>query len=276
MDRDSLQLVVENQSKKNIDKCIICQANKGNTNLTSTLNGRLTLIDCSNFLKDDLLDGVEDLEKIKYHTKPCFSNYKKQKEKQKERSERKHNLENDETVPEDEPSTSEQVEPVRSSKRLKIDPASTTPKIDDKDKEKKPCIVCNQMKCKGVDRRYRICEADRAKLFLSAMKYNKDVVYTRCSLFESIGDVFANDVMYHKNCMANYLRKFEREIEQLLNPPLTRLEKRNMTVIFEEFVVTIDIQNKACALSTCRDQFQQYLENVNHDQGILLFYSAYV
>lgn len=271
MDSDSLQLVVENQSKKNIDKCIICQANKGSARLTSTLKGRQTLIGCSNFLKDDLLDGVEDLEKIKYHPKPCFSNYKKQKE----RSERKHNLENDETVPEDEPSTSEQVvEPVRSSKRLKIDLDCTTPNIDDKDKEKKPCIVCNQMKCKGVDQRYRICEARRAKRFLSAIKYNKDVVYTRCSLFESIGDVFANDVMYHNNCLTNYLRKVEREIEQLLNPPLTELEKRKMSVTFEEFVVTIDIQNKACALSTCRDQFQQYLENINNDQGILLFYSV--
>ena len=96
------------------------------------------------------------------------------------------------------------------------------------------------------------------------------MVYTRCSLFESIGDVFANDVMYHKNCMTNYLRKFEREIEQLLNPPLTELEKTDMTALFDEFVVTIHIQNKA--LTTCRDEFQQYLENMNPVKGILLFH----
>ena len=136
MSSDSLQLVVENQSKKNIDKCIICQTNKGNIKLTSTPNGRQTLIDCSNFLKDGLFDGVEDPEKIKYHPNPCFSNYKKKKK----RSERKHNLENGETIPEGQPSTSEEVQPLR-SKRLKMD--TTT---NNEDKERKPCIVCNHLK----------------------------------------------------------------------------------------------------------------------------------
>ena len=267
MDRDSLQLVVENQSKKNIDKCIICQSNKGNSKLTSTSKGRQTLIDSSNFLNDELIDGVEDQEKIKYHLKPCFSNYKKKTE----RSKRKHDREDDENVTENEPSTSEQGTPLRISKRLKMDSTASTTSNND-DKEKNPCIVCNKLKCKDIERRYRICEADRAKRFLSAIKYNKDMVYTRCSMSESVGDVFANDVMYHKNCMTNYLRRFEREIEQLLNPPLTELEKRNMTTLFEEFVATIEIQNKACALSTCRDQFQKYLETMNHAQGILLFH----
>ena len=63
-----------------------------------------------------------------------------------------------------------------------------------------PCIVCNQMKSKGIVKRFRICEARRARLFLSAIKFNKDDVYTRCSLLQNIGDVYAANIMYHKKC----------------------------------------------------------------------------
>ena len=119
------------------------------------------------------------------------------------------------------------------------------------------------MKSKGDVKRMRICEARRARLFLSAIKYNKDV-YTRCSLLQNIGDVFAADVMYHKNCLSSYLRRFEREIEEILNPPLGELEKGDINTLFKEFVETIDVQNKAYALSDCREQFERYLEKSDH------------
>ena len=110
----------------------------------------------------------------------------------------------------------------------------------------------------------RICEARRARLFLSTIKYNKDDVYTRCSLLQNIGDVFAADVMYHKKCLSNYLRRFEREIEEILNPPLSELEKGDINLLFKEFVETIDVQNKAYTLSDCREQFERYLEKSDH------------
>ena len=46
--------------------------------------------------------------------------------KTRKKFERKHNLENDETVPEGEASTSVQAQPLRSIKRLKLHPATTT------------------------------------------------------------------------------------------------------------------------------------------------------
>ena len=60
-----------------------------------------------------------------------------------------------------------------------------------------------------------------------------------------------------------YLRRFEREIEEILNPPLSALEKEDMTTLFQEFVKTIDIQNKAYSLSDFRAQFELYLENLD-------------
>ena len=66
----------------------------------------------------------------------------------------------------------------------------------------------------------RISEARRASLFLSAIIFNKDEIFNRYLLLGSPGDIFAADIMCHKNCLSNYLRKFEREVEMITNPPL--------------------------------------------------------
>ena len=234
----SLQIVVETKTKKCIDKCIICQKpkdNKGNKKLISTANGRSALIECSTFLRDNLLDGVEELDQIKYYINTCYSRYVRQKKRTEDKDV-------DEGEPEDptkdEPvsSRNEQSKPeTRSSKRLKLDLSNTASTSASAAKES-PCIVCNQMKSKGIVKRFRICEARRARLFLFAIKFNKDDVYTRCSLLQNIGDVYAADIMYHKKCLSNYLRRFEREIEEILNPPLSELEKGDMNTLFKEFV----------------------------------------
>ena len=65
-------------------------------------------------------------------------------------------------------------------------------------------------------------------------------------------------------CLSNYLRRFEREIEEILNPPLSELEKGDINTLFKEFVETDDVQNKAYALSDCRKQFERYLEKSDH------------
>ena len=120
------------------------------------------------------------------------------------------------------------------------------------------------MKSKGDAKRMRICKARRARLFRPAIKYNKDDVYTPSSLLQNIGDVFAADVMYPKMCLSNYLRRFERKIEEILNPPLSELEKGDINTLLKEFVETIDVQNKAYALSDCLEQFERYLEKLDH------------
>jgi len=263
---NSLQ-IVETKNKKCVEKCIICQKvkdNKGIIKLTSTPNGRTALIECSNFYQDNLLEGVEKLDEIKYHVNTCLSNYVKKKKRAKNK--RDHDDSEEKLTSENEASTSKQSnQESRSRKRLKSDCSITEESTNFK---KKPCIVCNQIKSKSIKKKFRICEAKRAKLFLSAIKYNKDDVYTRCSLLQNIGDVYAADIIYHKHCLTNYLRNFEREIEELLNPSLTELEKRNLTSLFKEFVATINIENKACALSDCRDQFEEYLVKSAVDKGL--------
>ena len=234
----SLQIVVETKTKKCIDKCIICQKpkdNKGNKKLISTANGRSTIIECSIFLRDNLLDGVEELDQIKYYINTCYSRYVRQKKRTEDKDVDKGEPE-DPTKDEPVSSRNEQSKPeTRSSKRLKLDLSNTASTSASAAKES-PCIVCNQMKSKGIVKRFRICEARRARLFLFAIKFNKDDVYTRCSLLQNIGDVYAADIMYHKKCLSNYLRRFEHEIEEILNPPLSELEKGDMNTLFKEFV----------------------------------------
>ena len=115
------------------------------------------------------------------------------------------------------------------------------------------------MMSRGDTKILRISEARRASLFLSTIKFNKDEIFTRCLLFGSPGDIFAADIMYHKNCLSNYLRKFEREVEMIMNPPLDSAENVEITNIFQEFVRTINIKNHAYFLSDCRDSFNEVL-----------------
>ena len=204
------------------------------------------------------MDGVEELDQIKYHVNTCYSRYVRQKK----RTENKDADEGETEDPtKDEPVSSrneESTPETRSSKRLKLDLSNTASTSASAVKES-PCIVCNQMKSKVIVKRFRICEARRARLFLSAIKFNKGDVYTRCSLLQNIGDI-----MYHKKCLSKYLRRFEREIEEILNPPLSELEKGDMNTLFKEFLETINVQNKAYALSDYREQFELYLEKSDH------------
>ena len=161
----SLQIDVETKTKKCIDKCIRCQKpkdNKGNKKLTSTANGRSTIIECSTFLRDNLLDGVEELDQIKYHVNTCYSRYVRQKKRTEDKDVDEgepDNPTNDQHVS----SRNEQSTPeTRSSKKLKFYLSNTASTSASAVKES-PCIVCNQMKSKGIVKRFRICEARRAR-----------------------------------------------------------------------------------------------------------------
>ena len=119
----------------------------------------------------------------------------------------------------------------------------------------------------------RISETRRASLFLSAIKFNRDEVFTWCILLGSPGDIFAADIMYHKNFLSNYLRKFEREVEMIMNPPLDYAENVEITKILQELstVRTINIKNHAYCLSDCRDSVNEVL-NRQRVNGNYFFY----
>lgn len=57
----------------------------------------------------------------------------------------------------------------------------------------------------------------RAKQFLPAIRFNKDNVFARCILYKTVGDIFAAGVVYHKNCMTNFIVKFQRNVNKIFD-----------------------------------------------------------
>ena len=55
------------------------------------------------------------------------------------------------------------------------------------------------------------------------------------------------------------MRKFEGEVEMIMNPPLDSAENIEITNIFQEFVRTVNIKNHVYCLSECRDSFNEVL-----------------
>ena len=127
---------------------------------------------------------------IQYHVNTCCPRYVSSKERSEEKTEIA-------PTPQlsDEPSKSSNTNSDSRCKRRKLMEQCTS-----QVSAEKPCIICNQMKSKRDTKMLRICEATRASLFISVIKFKKDAVYTYCALLEKPGDVYAADVMYHKNC----------------------------------------------------------------------------
>ena len=48
---------------------------------------------------------------------------------------------------------------------------------------------------------YRLCETERAELFLRATRFNMDAVFTKLSIFDKADDLFADDIKSHRQCM---------------------------------------------------------------------------
>ena len=128
-------------------------------------------------LQDDLLAGVstEDEENIRYHLKECYKKYILRAERAKDGP--KNDTQNVEVeVP-------ELCSPSR-VKRCKTD--------------EEKCIICDRKKYRNGKVIYRLCKPPRAQKFTDAIKFKLDAVYTRCSIYQTVKDLFAADILNHK------------------------------------------------------------------------------
>ena len=87
-------------------------------------------------------------------------------------------------------------------------------------------------------------ETRRAKQFLSAIKFNKVEVFTRCILCKTLGDIFAADVMYHKNSMTNYIVKFQRHVTKILHDNDDHCDNSIKRELFLEMVATLELDKE--------------------------------
>ena len=200
--------LISKEKKKYVKKCINCQNRKdkkGDSKLTSTEASRNVITEVSKSLKDDLLHGLRDADKtnIKYHINIFYANFRKKKERLKIKRTNDTSSSTTFFVNTETPNTT--------CSRSKI--AET---VDHKIPHVKNCIICNQNICRGDSRKLCICETRGAKQLLSAIKFNKDEVFTKCILCKIVGDTFASDVMQSKNCMTNYVLKFQNDVPEIL------------------------------------------------------------
>ena len=146
---------------------------------------REKLIDLSNKLQDELLKDITDLSVIQYHSNGCYKPYTLQTQRELEnRKQKEHRTENNEAE------ISVLVEQDRRSKRQKSN-----------DNRSNECIICGKKTFRKDSKLYRLCETERAELFLRARKLNVDAVFTKVSIFDKPDDLFAADIMSHKQCM---------------------------------------------------------------------------
>ena len=198
-----------------------------------------------------MLNGLSEIEynDIKYHVNTCYPRYIRCRE----RSESKIVSAPVDISFESTPGSSKDLEVRAKRRKLVTTQSSTLP-------HEKPCVVCNKIKSKGESKRLRICEKGRANLFLSAIKFNKDDVQTRCILQKIPGEIFTAGVMYHKKCLSSYLLKFQREVEAIMNDKKENHEGTAFENVFENLVKTFDLRNHAYSMSDCRDVMNEMLE----------------
>ena len=249
-----LQLISE--KKLDLQKCIICQKvkdNKGNNKLTSTIKGRENIICSSRILNDRLTNDLtsDELLEIKYHVNTCYTRYIRMKERAENRA---PEIVSEETQYDNEIEDCE----VRAKRRKTVE----------NKEQKNLCIICDQVKCKGDKKLMRICETKRAKLFIRAVKFNKDNVYSRCSIYETPGDIFAADIIYHRNCMSQYILTFQRDIEDVMNYSDIDINSNMTQLVFEEMLSTLCLKQHAYSLSECRE----ILNNKLAEAGSGIFY----
>ena len=157
---------------------------KKSENFSNTSTEREKLIDLSNKLQCELLKGITDLYVIQNHSNGCYKPYTLQAQRELEnRKWKEHRRENDEAE------RSVLVEQDRRSKQQKS---------NDRRNES---IICGNKTFRKDCKLYRLCETEREELFLCATKFNMDTVFTKESVFDKPDDLFASDIMSHKQCM---------------------------------------------------------------------------
>ena len=162
-----------------------CQKVKKSENFSSTSTGKEKLIDISNKLQDELLKGITDLSVIQYHSNGCYKPYTLQARRELENIKNGKNIEQKIMKP--------KVQCYQNSVRQKRQ------KLNDNRSNKS--IICGNKTFRKDSKLYRLCETERAELFLRATKFNMDAVFTKVSIFDKADYLFAADIMSHKQCI---------------------------------------------------------------------------
>lgn len=116
---------------------------------------------------------------------------------------------------------------------------------------------------KGNAVKYRICEKKSATNFLEATRYFKDSVFSRTSLLKTVEDVFGQDIYVHKDCLRQYIIKYERAVA---NDNKSKIETVRQDVIdlVTNHICPLLRSGKGYALTNIRDDINKALPAEKH------------
>ena len=158
---------------------------------------------------------------------------------------------------------------------LVVQPRAKRRKSSDVDTPK-ICITCQKIYSGKDNKLYRLCENDRADLFLSATIFNLDEVFTRASLYDTKEKLFAADILSHKKCMNRYLLQYKRDMDRNISYNLEDFDEE-LKEQFRIMTENLDLDNNAYTVSYCCNFLNEKLnQNINNRQVKSLLIDHYV
>ena len=174
--------------------CILCDGNNDKNRtlvLSPTEEGRRTLFEMAQRRNDEAalrIFSVSEAERLllRWH-RECYKSYTSEK-----------NVQLYEKKLSSEESSQEQCSEDAGAKM----PVCTSRHNSDN----KKCVFCQKDRFKGDRTLHRVSEKGMASKLLEYSQSRKDHVFTRLSVYQSVGDIFAADVVYHPGCSKSYFR----------------------------------------------------------------------
>lgn len=213
-----------------LNECIICQKDTGEPTCCSA-ESQKKIIEAARIRKDivaERLDRIGQKSFVYHVSNNCYKSYTLKKTLAK--------LEADSSTSEELATDGAESATVRiecPSTRAKIKPRSP-PATDSVPVYEKKCTICGNVKHKNERQKFRICEDERAGKFLKAVLFFQGDVYYRTSDLQDVHAVFGADIYCHKNCIRNYLLKYDRANEEQDKQSFHSLREKCFAHLLEE------------------------------------------
>lgn len=213
-----------------IKKCIICQIDTKESTC-SNAEARMKVLEAARIRNDLVARRLEqvDHEQFVYHVNnKCYKSYTLKKTLIK--------LEEEPSKAVEEPEEPEGVELVPNpsvSRATRARIAPRAPPSTDIPASERKCTVCANVKIKGDRQKFRICEDVRAEKLLKAVVFFQDEVYYRTSDLQDVHSVFGSDIYCHKNCIRNYLIRYDRAKSKCDAPSNSLAKNKCFARLFE-------------------------------------------
>ena len=138
--------------------------------------------------------------------------------------------------------------------------APQAPPSTDIPASERKCTACANVKLKGDRQKFRICEDVRAEKLLKAVVFFQDEVYYRTSDLQDVHSVFGSDIYCHKNCIRNYLIRYDCAKSKCDGPSNSLTKNKCFAWLLENIDFALK-DGQGFALSNLRDNVNGFRDS---------------